>query len=256
MKIDLTGRTALVTGATAGIGLATARMLRDAGATVVLNGRRSEKVEAALADLGSSVRGQAIDIGTAEGCRALIKAEPGFDIVISNLGIFRAVDFFEASDDVWTEHWETNVMAGVRLARAYLPGMAERGRGRFVFVGSESGYNIPAALVHYGVTKTADISLARGLAKRMAGTGVTVNSVIPGPTVTDGAADVIASLTGGMSVDEFAAGFTNAYPGSLIQRMATAEEVASLIVYLASDQASATTGAALRVDGGIVDFIT
>ncbi|MBS7538182.1 SDR family NAD(P)-dependent oxidoreductase [Ancylobacter lacus] len=258
MKIDLSGKRALVTGSTAGIGFAIAKGLQAAGATVVINGRSAAKVEAALAQLGGSAEGRAIDLGTAEGTRELVAIEPAFDIVVNNLGIFQPADFFDTDDAIWERHWQVNVMAGVRLARAYLPGMASRGWGRMLFLSSESGFNIPVEMIHYGVSKTADVSLARGLAKRMAGTGVTVNSVLPGPTLSEGVAEMLkADIAQGKSPEEAGTDFVKAHrPSSIIQRLATVEEVASMVVYLASPLASATTGAALRVDGGTIDYIS
>ncbi|GAB4069849.1 SDR family oxidoreductase [Ancylobacter sonchi] len=257
MKIDLSGKTALVTGSTEGIGFAIAKGLHEAGATVVVNGRTQAKVDAAVARLGGSARGQAIDLATAEGAKALVAAEPAFDIVVNNLGIFQPLDFFEADDEVWERHWQVNVMASVRVARAYLPGMAERGWGRVLFLSSESGFNIPVEMIHYGVSKTADIAVARGLAKRMAGTGVTVNSILPGPTLSEGVAAMLKDeVAAGKTLEQAGADFVKAHrPGSLIGRPASVEEVANMAVYIASPLASATTGAALRVDGGLVDFI-
>jgi len=257
MKIDLSGKTALVTGSTEGIGFAIAKGLQEAGAHVVINGRTQAKVDTALARLGGTARGQAIDLGTPEGARDLIAAEPSFDIVVNNLGIFQPSDFFDTTDEVWDRHWQVNVMSGVRLARAYLPGMAARGWGRMLFLGSESAFNIPVEMIHYGVSKTADVSLARGLAKRMAGTGVTVNSILPGPTLSEGVADMLkGEVADGKTLEQAGADFVKAHrPTSIIGRPATVEEVANMAVYIASPLSSATTGAALRVDGGVIDFI-
>lgn len=257
MIIDLTGKTALVTGSSEGIGFAIAQGLAQAGAAVVVNGRSEAKVDEAVARIGGAARGRAIDLGTAEGAAALVAAEPAFDIVVNNLGIFQPSDFFETDDDVWDRHWAINVMSGVRLARAYLPGMAARGWGRMLFLGSESAFNIPADMIHYGVSKTADVSLARGLAKRMAGTGVTVNSILPGPTLSEGVAAMLKdAVAAGKTLEEAGADFVKAHrPSSIIQRPARVEEVANMAVYIASPLASATTGAALRVDGGVIDFI-
>ena len=257
MKIDLSGKTALVTGSTEGIGFAIAKGLHEAGAVVVVNGRTRDKVDAAVAQLGGNARGQAVDLATADGVTMLVRAEPHFDIVVSNAGIFQPVDFFEADDAVWERHWQVNVMAGVRVARAYLPGMAAKGWGRLLFMGSESAFNIPVEMIHYGVSKTADVALARGLAKRMAGTGVTVNSVLPGPTLSEGVAHMLSSaVSAGKTLEQAGVEFVKTHrPTSIIGRPATVEEVANMVVYLASTLASATTGAALRVDGGVVDFI-
>ena len=257
MKIDLSGKSALVTGSTGGIGFAIARGLQEAGAAVVINGRTPANVDEALARLGGAARGRALDLASPEGARDLVALEPAFDIVVNNLGIFQPQDFFDTDDAIWERHWQVNVMAGVRLARAYLPPMAARGWGRMIFLGSESAFNIPVEMIHYGVSKTADVSLARGLAKRMAGTGVTVNSILPGPTLSEGVAEMLKpGMAGGKSLEQAGAEFVRAHrPTSLIQRLATVDEVASMAVYLASPLASATTGAALRVDGGVVDFI-
>jgi NAD(P)-dependent dehydrogenase (short-subunit alcohol dehydrogenase family) len=258
MQIDLTGKRAIVTGSTEGIGFAIAKGLAAAGATVVVNGRTQAKVDAAVARIGGSARGVVADLGDAAGHDALLAAEPEADIVVSNLGIFQPADFFETDDATWDRHWQINVMAGVRLARSYLPGMEKAGWGRFVLLASESGFNIPVEMIHYGVSKTADVALARGLAKRMAGTGVTVNSVLPGPTLSEGVAAMLENerAKGDRAIEDVAADFVTAHrSGSLIRRAATVEEVANMVVYLASPLASATTGAALRVDGGIIDTL-
>lgn len=258
MKIDLSGKTALVTGSTAGIGFGIVQGLASAGATVFLNGRTTEEVDAAIAKSGGSVRGVVAELGTVEGHQTLINAVPEADIVVSNLGIIQKRDFFQSDDDIWQRHWNINVMTGVRLARSYLPAMRAKGWGRFVFLGSESGYTIPVDMIHYGVSKAADTGLARGLAKRMAGTGVTVNSVLPGLTLTESVTDLLKQRHGDSdrSIEELANEMVKIeYPTSIIQRVATVEEVANMVVYLASPQASATTGAALRVDGGVIDTI-
>jgi NAD(P)-dependent dehydrogenase (short-subunit alcohol dehydrogenase family) len=253
MKIDLTGKTAIVTGSTEGIGFAIAEGLAKAGAMVVVNGRTAAKVDAAVARIGRGARGVATNLGSAEGHAALTAAQPAADIIVSNLGIFEVTDFFDTNDAAWDRHWQVNVMAGVRLARDYLPGMVENGWGRFLLLGSESAFNIPVEMIHYGVTKTADVALARGLAKRMAGTGVTVNSVLPGPTLSEGVAQMLGSTNDARPVEEIAADFVNTHrSSSIIRRAASVEEVANMVVYLASPQASATTGAAVRVDGGVI----
>jgi NAD(P)-dependent dehydrogenase (short-subunit alcohol dehydrogenase family) len=264
MHIDLSGKTAIVSGSTAGIGYAIAKGLAQAKAAVVVNGRSQASVGQAVAQLraavpGATVRGAAMDLASAAGCTALAAAEPVADILINNLGIYGPRDFFDTPDEEWTRFFEVNVMSGVRLSRSYLPGMMQRGWGRVVFVSSESAINIPADMIHYGFTKTAGLSIARGLAKRAAGTGVTVNAVLPGPTLSDGLADMLADeqRASGQSLEEVAARFVmQNRPSSLIRRAATVEEVANLVVYVASAQASATTGAALRVDGGVVDSIS
>lgn len=263
MIIDLKGKTALVTGSTEGIGYAIAKGLAGAGAAVFVNGRTPAKVEAAAAKLNaelgvSSVRAAAADVGDPEGCAALLRQVPKVDILINNAGIFQPLDFFEASDEVWDRHWRINVMSAVRLSRAYLPAMEKAGWGRVVFLASESGFNIPVEMIHYGVSKTADIAVARGLAKRMAGTGVTVNSVLPGPTLSEGVAAMLQEETArtGKSLEEVAAAFVKEHrASSIIGRAATVDEVANMVVYVASPLASATTGASLRVDGGLVDTL-
>ena len=261
MQISFTGRTVLVTGSTAGIGFATAQAFVAAGATVVVNGRSQAGVDAALAKLGgpqASVRGFAGDLSTADGCAQLLAAHPAVDILINNLGIFGPQDFFETPDSAWENFFQTNVMSGVRLARAYAPGMVEKGWGRIVFISSESAVNIPADMIHYGFSKTAQLAVSRGLAKRLAGTGVTVNAVLPGPTLSDGVAGMLAGDVArtGQSLEQVAADFVTTHRGtSILRRAARVDEVANMIVYVSSAQASATTGAALRVDGGVVDTI-
>lgn len=263
MNIDLSGRIAIVTGSTAGIGYAIARGLTQAGAEVVVNGRTVAAVNQAVARLNAeveqaNVRGIAADVGTAGGCAELVAGQPSADILINNVGIYGLQDFFETPDTEWTRYFEINVMSGVRLARAYLPGMMQRRWGRVVFLSSESALNIPADMIHYGFTKTAYLSISRGLAKRVAGTGVTVNAVLPGPTLSDGLQAMLQEeqKTSGLSMEETAAAFVMQHrPSSLIQRAATVEEVANMVVYAASPQASATTSAALRVDGGVVETI-
>ncbi|WP_454690773.1 SDR family NAD(P)-dependent oxidoreductase [Achromobacter aloeverae] len=263
MKIDLSGKTAIVSGSTKGIGLASAKGLAACGATVVVNGRKQQDVDAAIAAVqaavpGASVAGFTGDLGTAQGCDALVAAHPACDILVNNVGIFGPQDFFDTPDSEWTRFFEVNVMSGVRLSRAYLPGMQAKGWGRVVFLSSESAFNIPADMIHYGMTKTACTAVARGLAKRMAGTGVTVNSVLPGPTLSEGVAAMLQGEVDktGKSLEEVGKDFVMAQrPSSIIQRPASVEEVAHLIVYVCSPQASATTGAALRVDGGVVDSL-
>jgi NAD(P)-dependent dehydrogenase (short-subunit alcohol dehydrogenase family) len=262
MQIDLSGKAALVTGSTAGIGFALAKGLAASGARVVVNGRTEATVEKAIAgikdaDPSATVAGFAADLSTAAGCNALIGAYPACDILVNNLGLYGPQDFFETPDSEWTRFFETNVMAGVRLARAYLPKMIEKRWGRVIFISSESALNIPADMIHYGMTKTALLAISRGLAKRVAGSGVTVNSVLPGPTLSKGMTEMLQkAIEAGQTLEEAAATFvTTNRPSSIIRRAATVEEVANLAVYVASPQASATTGAALRVDGGVVDSI-
>ena len=263
MKIDLSNKTAIITGSTMGIGFAIAKGLAQAGASVVLNGRKQAGVEQAIAQLksevpGAQVRGVAADLGSAAGCAALVKAAPSTDILINNVGIFELKDFFEIADEEWTRFFELNVMSGVRLSRAYLPQLIKRNWGRVVFISSESALNIPVEMIHYGFTKTADLAISRGLAKRVAGTGVTVNAVLPGPTQSEGVAVMLKDEAekAGLSIEEAGVAFVKQHRStSIIQRLAKVEEVANMVVYVCSPQASATTGAALRVDGGVLDTI-
>ncbi|RJK94253.1 SDR family NAD(P)-dependent oxidoreductase [Vallicoccus soli] len=262
MQIDLSGRTALVTGSTQGIGRAVAVGLARAGATAVVNGRDPDRVAAVVRELeqevpGGAFRGVAADVATAEGARTVLEAEPVVDVLVNNLGIFGAKPVLEVDDDEWRRYFEVNVLSGVRLAREYLPGMVERGWGRVQFVASDSAVAIPAEMVHYGVTKTALLAVSRGYAKAVAGTGVTVNTVMAGPTHTGGVEDFARSLVGeDLPWDEAQRRFMREHrPQSLLQRLIEPEEIASMCTYLASDAASATTGGALRVDGGYVDAI-
>ncbi len=263
MDIDLSGKTALVTGSTAGIGYAVAKGLAAVGADVVVNGRAQAKTEAAAAAIakavpGSKVRGIAADVSTAAGCKALIAALPEVDILINNTGIFEIKAFVDIPDEEWSRFFEINVMSGVRLSRAYLPGMLKRNWGRIVFVSSESALNIPTDMIHYGMTKTAQLAISRGLAQVALGTGVTVNSVLPGPTQSEGVETFVKEVfrQNGLPVEDAVAEFVKRFrSSSLLQRFASVDEVANMVVYISSKQASATTGAALRVDGGIVQTI-
>jgi NAD(P)-dependent dehydrogenase (short-subunit alcohol dehydrogenase family) len=263
MKIDLSGKTALVTGSTAGIGNAIARGLAATGAEVVVNGRGQAKVDAAVAAItkavpDSKVRGIAADVSTAAGCKALLAALPQVDILVNNAGIFEPKDFFDIPDEDWSRFFEVNVMSGVRLSRGYMQGMLKRNWGRIVFISSESGLNIPIEMIHYGTTKTAQLAIARGLAQLTRGTAVTVNSVLPGPTMSEGVETFVKDLAkqNGQSVEEAAANFVKQHrPSSLLQRFARTEEIANLVVYVSSKEASATNGAALRAEGGIVNTI-
>jgi NAD(P)-dependent dehydrogenase (short-subunit alcohol dehydrogenase family) len=263
MQIKLDNRRAIVTGSTAGIGLSIALGLAAAGAQVVVTGRTKARVDEALAAIKKQVpdarlTGVAGDLGTREGAEALIAQVPETDILVNNLGIFEPKPFFDIPDEDWARFFEVNVMSGVRLSRHYAQGMAKRGWGRIQFISSESGVQIPAEMVHYGTTKTAQLAISRGLAETLAGTGVTVNAVLPGPTRSEGVGDFFGKIAAdqGVSQEQVERDFIATHrPSSLIKRLATTEEVANLCVYLASEQASATTGAAVRVDGGVVRSI-
>jgi NAD(P)-dependent dehydrogenase (short-subunit alcohol dehydrogenase family) len=263
MKIDLSGKTALVTGSTSGIGHAVAKGLAAAGASVVVNGRTQAKLDTAVAALAKvlpdrKLRGIAADVSTAAGCNALIAALPDVDILINNAGIFEPKGFFDIPDEDWTRFLEVNVMSGVRLSRAYLKGMLKRNWGRVVFISSESALNIPKEMIHYGLTKTAQLALSRGLAEMTRGTAVTVNSVLPGPTMSEGVETFVKDLAkqNRQSVEEAASQFVKQFrPTSLLQRFASVEEIANMVVYVSSKEASATNGAALRAEGGIIQTI-
>ena len=260
MQVDLNNRTAIVTGSTAGIGLAIANGLAAAGARVTVTGRTQQRVDAAIVAIASNVphakvSGIAADLGTSKGAQELIGAVSATDILVNNLGIFEPKAFFDIPDEDWMRFFEVNVLSGIRLARHYAPEMARRGWGRVQFISSESGVQIPTEMVHYGATKTAQLAVSRGLAESLAGTGVTVNAILPGPTRSEGVGDFFGKIAAekGISQAEVERDFIATHrPTSLIQRLATVEEVANLSVYLASEQASATTGAAVRVDGGVV----
>ncbi|MFJ4715938.1 SDR family NAD(P)-dependent oxidoreductase [Streptomyces sp. NPDC088785] len=262
MQIDLTGRTALVTGSTQGIGAAIATGLARAGARVGVNGRTRERVEEAIGRIGADAPGAELvpvvaDVASDEGVRQAAEALPRVDILVNNLGIFDSADPLEISDEEWRRYFEVNVLAAVRMIRRYLPGMTERGWGRVQNIASDSAVVIPAEMIHYGMSKTALLAVGRGFAKQAAGTGVTVNSVIAGPTHTGGVEDFVYGLVDrDLPWDEAQRAFMREYrPQSLLQRLIEPEEIANMVVYLASDQASATTGGALRVDGGYVDSI-
>jgi NAD(P)-dependent dehydrogenase (short-subunit alcohol dehydrogenase family) len=263
MHIDLQSKTAVVTGSTAGIGFAIAAGLAAAGADVIINGRKEAVVEEAVGRLRQQggqgrISGIAADLGTAAGVDRFVKQADAADILVNNLGIFEPKSFGEISDADWQRFFDTNVMSGIRLSRHYLPKMVARNWGRIVFISSESGLNIPPEMIHYGMTKTAQLAIARGLAETTAGTGVTVNSVLPGPTRSEGVADFFQRMAdqAGVSVAEMEKKFIAEHrPTSLLQRLATVEEVANMVVYVCSQQASATNGAALRVDGGVVRSI-
>lgn len=258
MNIELTGKTALVTGSTQGIGLAIAEQLARSGARVVVNGRTAARVDEAVAKLGEfDVLGVAADVSTQEGTADLLRQLPDVDILVNNLGIFGAVPPLEITDEQWRTYFDVNVLAAVRLIRSYLPGMTQRGWGRAIQIASDSAIVTPAEMIHYGLSKTALLAVSRGFAKEAAGTGVTVNSVIAGPTHTAGVEDFVYQLVDkSLPWDEAQREFMIKHrPQSLIQRLIEPEEIANMVTYLASPLASATTGGALRVDGGYVDSI-
>ena len=259
MDLKLKGRLALVSGSTAGIGLAIAEALAREGARVIVNGRTQGAVDAVVdrlrTETGADIEGFAGDLTQAAAADALAERFPGVEILVNNLGIFEPKPFEDIPDADWVRFFEANVLSGVRLARLYLPAMRQADWGRIIFISSESGLQIPVEMIHYGMTKTAQIAVARGLAEAVAGTGITVNSVLPGPTRSRGVQDFVETLAAGegKTFEAFETEFFDKVrPTSLIKRFATPEEVASLVAYVASPLASATTGAALRVDGGVV----
>ncbi len=258
MNLQLDGKRALVTGSTAGIGFAIADALAAEGAVVIVNGRTQKRVDEALAKLKGNAQGIAADLGTAEGAAEVAKRYPEVDILINNLGIFEPKPFEQISDDDWRRFFEVNVLSGVRMSRQYLPGMKQRDWGRIIFISSESAVQIPAEMIHYGMTKTAQIAVARGLAETTKGTNVTVNSVLPGPTASEGVGDFVKSMAATRKTDAAAVEkefFNSVRPSSLLRRFARTEEVAAMVAYVASPLSSATNGAALRVDGGVVQAI-
>jgi len=263
MDLKLVHKTALVTGSTAGIGFAIARSLAGEGAHVILSGRTQARIDHAIHSIqqavpGAQLSGVAADFSSASGAEAVIKAVPAVDILVNNVGIFEPKPFVEIADADWYRFFEVNVMSGIRLSRHYLPAMLARNWGRIIFLSSESAVQIPAEMVHYGMTKTAQVAVARGIAEGVAGTGVTVNSVLAGPTESEGVGVFVKELakaqhkTKEQVEHEF---FLTARPSSLLRRFATTDEVASMVTYVASELSSATNGAALRADGGVVKAI-
>jgi NAD(P)-dependent dehydrogenase (short-subunit alcohol dehydrogenase family) len=259
MDLQLAGKLALVTGSTAGIGLGIAEVLAAEGARVIVNGRSQGPVDEIVARLksetGADVMGFAGDLTTAVAARELVARHPGVEILVNNLGIFEPKAFEDIPDADWVRFFEANVLSGVRLARLYLPAMRQANAGRIIFISSESGLQIPVEMIHYGMTKAAQIAVARGIAESVAGTGVTVNSILPGPTRSRGVGDFVAAMAkdAGKTAEQVETDFfRTARPTSLIKRFATTQEVACLVAYVASPLASATTGAALRVEGGVV----
>jgi NAD(P)-dependent dehydrogenase (short-subunit alcohol dehydrogenase family) len=263
MDLKLSGKTVLVTGSTAGIGFAIAQALSVEGADVYVNGRTQERVDAAVAAIRSrasfaKVEGIAADFSNAAGAEAVISKLPSVDVLVNNVGIFEPKPFTEIPDEDWYRFFEVNVMSGVRLSRHYLPAMLENNWGRILFISSESAVQIPAEMVHYGMTKTAQVAVARGIAESVAGTGVTVNSILAGPTESEGVGGFVEAMAKQQNKSkeevekEF---FEHARPSSLLRRFASVEEVAAMATYVAGELSSATNGAALRVDGGVVRAI-
>jgi NAD(P)-dependent dehydrogenase (short-subunit alcohol dehydrogenase family) len=263
MDLRLTGKVALITGSTAGIGFASARSLAKEGAHVYLNGRTQARVDSAIRAIRSEIAGAEVDgieadFADASGAETVIKKLPVVDVLVNNVGIFEPKPFAEISDSDWYRFFEINVMSGVRLSRHYLPEMLKRNWGRILFVSSESAVQIPAEMVHYGMTKTAQVAIARGIAETATGGGVTVNSILAGPTESEGVGSFVKAMAKQQNKSnedvekEF---FAAARPSSLLKRFATVDEVAALVTYLAGELSSATTGAALRVDGGVVRAI-
>lgn len=263
MELHLENKKALVTGSTVGIGFAIAKLLANEGATIYINGRSEERVEAAVEAISKShpkaiIKGIAADLSTAKGINQIIDKVPEIDLLINNVGVYEMKPFEKITDGDWLKFFELNVMSGVRLCRHYLSLMKKRNWGRIIFISSESGVNIPADMIHYGVSKASQLALARGLAELTAGTGVTVNSVLPGPTLSEGVEGFIDQASAARGVDrqtverEF---FTSYRPSSLLKRFATPEEVAAMVAFVCSPLAAAVNGAALRVEGGIVRSI-
>jgi len=263
MNLELVGKRALITGSTAGIGYAIAEKLSLEGASVIINGRTQQRVDQALEKLSrtgsrGSAKGLAADLGTADGVRRAIEQFPDVDILVNNLGIFEPKAFEEISDADWMRFFEVNVMSGVRLGRHYLPRMKQRTWGRIVFISSESAVQIPAEMIHYGMTKTAQLAVARGMAETTAGTQVTVNSVLVGPTASEGVIGFVDQLAAQQKKDRASVGkefFQSMRPTSLLKRFIEAEEIGTFVTFLCSPLASATNGAALRADGGVVRSI-
>jgi NAD(P)-dependent dehydrogenase (short-subunit alcohol dehydrogenase family) len=263
MNLELDGKCALVTGSTAGIGYAIAEALAREGAQVVVNGRTESRVEQAIKSIGSAhpdakLQGLAADLGNADGVRVAVQRLPEVDILVNNLGVFEPKPFEQIPDEDWFRFFEVNVMSGVRLSREYFPGMKNRNWGRIVFISSESAVQIPAEMIHYGMTKTGQLAIARGLAETTAGTGVTVNSVLPGPTASEGVnefVDRMATASKQTKAELEAEFFRSVRPSSLLRRFARPEEVAALVAFVCSPLSSATNGAALRADGGVARSI-
>jgi NAD(P)-dependent dehydrogenase (short-subunit alcohol dehydrogenase family) len=262
MDLELTNKIALVTGGTGGIGLEIARSLSLEGAAVTITGRSQTRLDDAIADLtasgGAPVKGIVADVATADGAAATVAALPRVDILINNLGIYESKAFADISDADWSNIFDVNVLSGVRLSRAYLPAMLDQNWGRIIFISSESGLAVPQDMIHYGMTKTAQLAIARGLSQLTRGTHVTVNSVLPGPTRSDGVVDFLRSQAKDPAapIDQIEAEFfRDARPSSIIQRMIEAKEIGDMVAYIASPRAAATNGASIRAEGGLVNTI-
>jgi NAD(P)-dependent dehydrogenase (short-subunit alcohol dehydrogenase family) len=255
MNLQLEDKTALVTGSTKGIGFAIARLLAAEGVYVIINGRSEDATRQAAEKIGPRARGVASDVSTAAGCAALIQQAPSVDILVNNAGVFEPKPFTEIPDADWERFYQLNVMSGVRLTRAYLPGMLQRNWGRILFISSESGIQIPEEMIHYGMTKAAELALVNGIAQLTRGSAVTVNAVLPGPTASEGVTEFVSRLAmhASQTPDEFEKDFFRSVrPSSLLQRFATVDEIANMVAYLCSPLASATNSSAARVDGGVV----
>jgi NAD(P)-dependent dehydrogenase (short-subunit alcohol dehydrogenase family) len=258
MDLKLKEKLALVTGSTKGIGRAIAKLLAQEGGRVIVNGRMQESVDKALSEIREEVPDARLeafagDLSDAAVADQLVRRFPEVEILVNNLGIFRPQPFEEIPDEEWRRFFEVNVLSGVRLSRRYLPGMKKRNWGRIVFISSESGIQIPVEMIHYGMTKTALLAVSRGIAESCAGTGVTSNAVLPGPTFSAGVEEFVSTLSGGQPFADFQQEFFEKMrPSSLLRRFATTEEVANLVAYLCSPLSAATNGAALRVDGGVI----
>ena len=263
MDLKLSGKTAVVSGSTAGIGFAIAAALAVEGAKVIVNGRTAARVSAAVERIcqrvkNADVRGIPADLGTSRGVEAFLRQVPDADILVNNLGIFEIKSFLDISDSDWLRFFEVNVLSGVRLSRHYLPGMLKKNWGRVIFISSESAQHIPAEMIHYGMTKTAQVAIARGIAESIAGTGVTVNSVLAGPTASEGASEFVENMARQQSVTKAEIEkqfFASVRPTSLLKRFETPEEVAAVVAFIASTQAISINGSAVRAEGGVVRSI-